>query len=175
MLVVQDSGGQHFLEHSSVLTFLTLRWLLTVLRKVRKPRLFNEQETHLAVWLCICALKNLTLISTIWTQEIGSIAKVHPLSDAILRISRTNYLLVLFFHFETHFEVGESFRHEQYRRPRLDPTASSLAVIDNSRSRAILIKRRIQVAHLSASTPLFSFFPLSFPFRRCMKICALVL
>jgi hypothetical protein len=88
----------------------------------------------------------------------------------------TNELFVgvLFFHFETHFEVGESFRHEQYRRPRLDPTASSLAVIDNSRSRAILIKRRIQVAHLSASTPLFFFFSLSFPFRRCMKICALV-
>jgi hypothetical protein len=58
-------SGQHFLEHSSVLTFLTLRWLLTVLRKVRKPRLFNEQETHLAVWLCICALWNLILISTI--------------------------------------------------------------------------------------------------------------
>lgn len=53
--------------------------------------------------------------------------------------------------------------------------ASSLAVIDNSHSRAILIKRRIQVAHLSSSTPLFFFFPLPFPFRRSMKICALVL
>lgn len=90
-------------------------------------------------------------------------SKSPPLSDA--HFSEFHELFVwvflfFFFHFETHFEVGKSFRHEQYRRPRLDPTASSLAVIDNSRSRAILIKRRTSSPSIRVHAPVFLFLSL---------------